>query len=462
MTRRHRDVRNGSSRLIARFASVVLVPVALLSVGTAEGASLTFGWTAPTTNADGTPLTDLASYRMYLATSTPTCPGSSYLAVASPTSAPTSGSVLSYRVASLTAGVTYFGAVTAVDSTGLESQCTTPVSAPAQADIKVNPTTAVDFGTTSVGTAVDASFSVQNATTASLTGSASVGSPFSVVSGGSFSLAPGASQTVVVRFLSSTAGSFASNVNFSANGDTVSRTVTGTTTTTVTSATLTVTRAGTGSGSVSSSPAGILCGSTCTETVTTGTSVTLSAVPATGSTFSGWSGGGCSGTATCTVTVNSNTTVSATFTASVTSGSTLTASAIVVDNAGAGVQDAAGGRTFTGTWCESNATNEYGPSALRSCGSGGDTYRWTPTIAVSGNYEVYIWIPRWSKGSTSVPVTVTYASGSTLRTFNERRAAGGWVLHGRYPFNAGTTGYVQTSDSSGAALADDVRFVPVQ
>jgi hypothetical protein len=65
---------------------------------------------------------------------------------------------------------------------------------------------------------------------------------------------------------------------------------------------MTVTRAGTGSGTVTSTPAGINCGSTCTGTFISGTTVTLTAVPATGSTFVGWSGG-CSGTSTtCSVT----------------------------------------------------------------------------------------------------------------------------------------------------------------
>jgi hypothetical protein len=34
------------------------------------------------------------------------------------------------------------------------------------------------------------------------------------------------------------------------------------------------------------------------------------------------------------------------------------------------------------------------------------------------------------------------------------------VLHGRYSFTAGTAGYVQTTDASGQAAADAVRFVP--
>jgi len=79
--------------------------------------------------------------------------------------------------------------------------------------------------------------------------------------------------------------------------------------------TLTVSKSGAGSGTVTSSPAGINCGSTCTASYDNGTSVTLSAAAASGSTFAGWSGGGCSGTGTCTVTLTTNTTVTAAFTA---------------------------------------------------------------------------------------------------------------------------------------------------
>jgi phospholipase C len=77
---------------------------------------------------------------------------------------------------------------------------------------------------------------------------------------------------------------------------------------------LTVQLAGAGSGAVTSSPAGISCGSTCTANFASGTAVTLTATPDSNSTFSGWSGA-CTGTAKCTLTITANTSVTATFAA---------------------------------------------------------------------------------------------------------------------------------------------------
>lgn len=79
--------------------------------------------------------------------------------------------------------------------------------------------------------------------------------------------------------------------------------------------TLTVAKAGTGAGTVTSSPAGINCGSTCAASFVDGSTVTLTAAATSGSTFGGWSGGGCSGTGTtCTTSaLTAATTVTATF-----------------------------------------------------------------------------------------------------------------------------------------------------
>lgn len=78
--------------------------------------------------------------------------------------------------------------------------------------------------------------------------------------------------------------------------------------------TLAVSKAGSGQGTVSSSPAGISCGSTCAAPFEEGAEVTLTATPASGSAFSGWSGA-CTGTGACKVTMTEARAVSATFSA---------------------------------------------------------------------------------------------------------------------------------------------------
>ncbi len=70
----------------------------------------------------------------------------------------------------------------------------------------------------------------------------------------------------------------------------------------------------TGSGSVTSSPAGIDCGSDCSETLAAGSNLTLSATPANGFTFSGWSRDCNGSTTSCALTLDANRAVTATFT----------------------------------------------------------------------------------------------------------------------------------------------------
>ena len=97
---------------------LVLGTITLLA-SPAQGAGiLDLAWDAPTTNVDGTALTDLASYNVYVGTSGAPCPGSSYQQIPSPTADPASGEVVTSRVTGLTTGATYYVQVTAVDSSG--------------------------------------------------------------------------------------------------------------------------------------------------------------------------------------------------------------------------------------------------------------------------------------------------------------------------------------------------------
>jgi len=77
--------------------------------------------------------------------------------------------------------------------------------------------------------------------------------------------------------------------------------------------TLTVSKIDLGIGTVTSSPAGINCGSTCSASYVSGTTVTLTATPGLLSGFGGWSGCDSVSGNTCTVNMNSARSVTADF-----------------------------------------------------------------------------------------------------------------------------------------------------
>lgn len=100
-----------------------------------------------------------------------------------------------------------------------------------------------------------------------------------------------------------------------------------------------------GAGAVTSSPAGISCGSTCRGDYAYGMSVTLSAAPAAGYALSGWSVSGvsCAGTGPCTVPMTANRTVTASF---VPTSSTLTIAVV-----GSGIVSSSPGGINCGSDC---------------------------------------------------------------------------------------------------------------
>jgi len=75
-----------------------------------------------------------------------------------------------------------------------------------------------NFGSIAAGTTNDLTFTVQNVGGGTLTGSAAVSSPFSIIGSSSYSLAANASQTITVRFKPVAAGTFNNTVAFSGGG----------------------------------------------------------------------------------------------------------------------------------------------------------------------------------------------------------------------------------------------------
>ena len=92
--------------------------------------------------------------------------------------------------------------------------------------ISVTPSS-IDFGGTGVGASKDKNFTVTNSGGGILSGSATTNAPYSIVSGGTYNLSAGQSQTVTVRFAPTSVGTFAGNVTFS-GGAGASATVNGT------------------------------------------------------------------------------------------------------------------------------------------------------------------------------------------------------------------------------------------
>ncbi len=131
---------------------------------------------------------------------------------------------------------------------------------------------------------------------------------------------------------------------------------------------------------------------------------------------------------------------------------------VIVDNADSNV-------AITGTWTASTSTAGYYGSNYIHDGAtgatGGKSVRFTPTLPVTGVYEV---AARWVTGTnraSNVPIDITYASGSTTVTVNQQAYNGTWVPLGLFTFSAGAAGNVlmRNDGANSYVIADAVRFL---
>ncbi|MET0262506.1 MAG: PA14 domain-containing protein [Rariglobus sp.] len=130
---------------------------------------------------------------------------------------------------------------------------------------------------------------------------------------------------------------------------------------------------------------------------------------------------------------------------------------VILDNtSGAGVSLNGGWTTSTGN------PGYYGINYAHdgNTGKGAKSVVYTPTLPVSGTYEVYARWPAWASASNAVPVSIVHTGGTASTTINNRVNGGTWNLLGTYTFNAGTAGYVTISNTgtSNHVFADAVRF----
>lgn len=207
---------------------------------------------------------------------------------------------------------------------------------------------------------------------------------------------------------------------------------------------LSVSKAGTGSGTVTSSPAGISCGSDCSENYTSGTSVTLSQSATTGSTFAGWSGA-CSGTGSCVVSMTQARSVTATFNSS--AGAPTCSGPAQLNTLQNGTFSASGG-TGSYTW----STSPNGSPATAGSGSS-----FTTQWGTSGSKTVTV-TSGGQMGTCAVTVNST-AGNCTISVSSNiptNWLIGGPQVNGQYIQSPGYPTYVSsasyTTDSSGNPL----------
>jgi hypothetical protein len=99
-------------------AATATLPIFSINVVATTAGSATLSWTPPTQNTDGSPLTNLAGYKVYWGSSQGTYPSSAQL---------NNPGLTSYLVEQLTPGTWYF-TMTSLNSQGVESALSNAVS----------------------------------------------------------------------------------------------------------------------------------------------------------------------------------------------------------------------------------------------------------------------------------------------------------------------------------------------
>jgi hypothetical protein len=121
-------MRRRFTRLVARLGSVCGALVILTGCAAREGVLLV-SWMPPTTSVDGSPLTDLKSYRIYFNTVGSPCPGGLSVSVDAAVVGRTPDGRVSVILSNFVVGQIYYVAVAAVNSRGEQGKCSDTASA---------------------------------------------------------------------------------------------------------------------------------------------------------------------------------------------------------------------------------------------------------------------------------------------------------------------------------------------
>lgn len=186
----------------------------------------TLSWDPPVTNTDGSPLTDLAGYKLYYGTTSGNYSNNI-----------DAGNITTYQINNLTDGLTYYFAAAAYDTSGNESSFSNEVSKtiaspppPPAPEITVTDSTSpvddlhVLFGGVIVGYSSNQTVTVKNNGNVSLdigniAQANPVALPYSIINNNCSgqSIAPSATCTFTICFLPTAAGSFSDSLDIPSN-----------------------------------------------------------------------------------------------------------------------------------------------------------------------------------------------------------------------------------------------------
>ena len=389
---------------------MVLALLISLHASTAFLGSTTLSWDAPTINADGTPLIDLAGYKVYYGTSTGNY--SQNINV---------GNVTTYTVNNLTEGVTYYFATAAYDTVGNESEHSNEVSKTITPPPQQNTLTVTKRGTGS-GTVMSSPEGINCGSDCSETYNAGASITLTA-SPGTNSTFPGwsdgCSGTGTCTVTMEVAKAITATFNLKTYMITAS--------------------AGTGGNISPSGSIPVNYGANKTFAITPNKGYHIIDVIVDGSsagtipsyTFSN---------------VTANHTIETTFARNYSSYET------IIDN---GDPDT----SATGTWNVSAGEDPFGTDSLWS--RDGATYTWAFTSPGTKVYKLFIWWTYRESRSTNIPVDIEYSGGTTRVFINQKQNGGKWNMIGAYPFESGESYKVTITaqPAPSSTCADAVRFV---
>jgi hypothetical protein len=120
-----------------------------------------------------------------------------------------------------------------------------------------------------------------------------------------------------------------------------------------------------------------------------------------------------------------------------------------------------------GNWAaDTKPYTRYGASLayLDSSGENEKSYfRFSPSIARTGTYKVYLYCPQIENQAPGMKVSVKSVSGLKENKIDTNKNANEWVLLGEFTFRKGKEGYIEVSadgQRAGIIVADAILLIP--